>query len=148
MSARACQQDELYRAEAGAPNGIDFHDIGEVRIFVQQMIDSSWWHERFPKVRGIRVERALKRDGSVGAWFADDWSGQIEMSPDHWCAKYVCHEVAHVTAKAHSGNGSHGPVFARDYLEMVYRTLGSEVWMDLRQRLLDGGVVIDPREDS
>lgn len=144
----ACtQQEALYRAEAGAPTGIDFHDLGEVRLFVKQMIDSTWWHDRFPKVRGIRVERALKRDGSVGTWFPDDWTGQIEMAPQHWNARTLCHEVAHVTSSAHADSRSHDPAFVRDYLELVYRTLGSEIWMDLRQRLLDAGIVIDPRDD-
>ena len=146
--SRCTQQDALYRSEEEAPNGIDFHDLGEVKLFVKSMTDSTWWHERFPKVRGIRVERALQRDGSVGAWFEDDWTGQIEMSPAHWCAKYVCHEVAHVTAEAHAGSTSHDPAFVRDYLILVYQTLGSAIWMDLRQRLLDGGIVIDSRDDT
>jgi hypothetical protein len=36
----------------------------------------------------------------------------------------------------------------RHYLELVYRTIGTEVWIELRTELLRHGVIIDERQDN
>lgn len=142
------QQDLVYRAEAEAPAGPTFATIDELEAWLRrEMLDQPWWHERFPRVRGIFVAASRDAHGSVGGWSEADGYGQIEMAPTHWCAKYVCHEVAHVAA-APDGSTSHDPLFVRVYLELVYRTLGTDAWVDLRGRFLDAGVVIDPRDDT
>lgn len=142
--AARCQQDELYRAEQTLTDmGPTFDSIAGLEVWLHDaMLDRDWWHERFPKVKGIRVAKASRRDGSVGAWFDDDWSGQIEMSPDHWCGLYVCHEVAHVVAKAHCATQAHGPDFARTYLELTYRALGSETYVALHEAFKAGSIEV------
>lgn len=132
------QQEKLYVAERFGDRGETFTDLLDVAAWVgHAMLDQPWWPERFPCVRGIRVVAAGRRHGSVGAWFADDCTGQVEMSPEHWSQQYLCHEVAHVCARATDAEShGHDPVFTRIYLELVFRTMGEAAWRQLRDSFI------------
>lgn len=142
------QQDEVYAAEACVDHGARFDSQAEIQQWVDGIVAQDWWGERFDKVTVIEVPMVHRRSGagSVGAWFKDG-GGVIEMARVHWCEMFVLHEMAHVTAEA-EGSHSHDPLFVRHYLELVFRVMGPEPWMALRQSLLDHGVIIDPRDDE
>lgn len=146
---RKTQQDEVYAAERLVRKGRRFDSQAAIQRWVdEEIVDTPWWHERFPQVITIECPTVNRQgtSGSVGK-LHDDGVGQIEMHPNHWRELYVCHEIAHVTADA-EGSTAHDPIFMRHYLELVYRMMGSEVWMELRQSMIDHGVVIDPRDDE
>lgn len=139
---RVSQQFALYDSEQTTNRGQHFTTWDELEGWVREnMLDAPWWHEQFPWVRGIEIPRIVRRDGegSVGAYFADDQTGQIEMHRDHWCAKYLCHEVAHVVSAA-QGSTSHDPIFARNYMTLVYLTMGSESFVELREAFIRDGI--------
>lgn len=143
------QQDEVYAAEERVRKGAHFGAQAEIQSWVDGIVAQDWWGDRFPEVTNIEVPTIARRpgEGSVGGWFIDG-GGVIEMARVHWCELYVLHEMAHVTADSDGGHHGHDPRFVRHYLELVYRVLGTETWLELRQSFLDYGVVIDPRDDE
>lgn len=141
------QQDACYSAEAGAPTGRVYTTLDEVRGAVRAILDSDWCRETYPRVRAIAVHAAPRRGCSVGTWYEDDWTGQVELAPRHWNQRTICHEVAHVLAGS-LGSTSHDPEFCRAYCLCVFHVIGLEAWQDLRSRLLEAGCVIDPKDDA
>lgn len=146
-----CQQDELYRAEERVHLALDLPSLKEkdAQALVDQWRELPWWRERFPRVVHVQVvKRRSSGDGSCGGLvdspFADRLEepqfGIVEMAPVHMDRLYLAHEVCHVLAEARYGNGSHHPGFARHYLELVYLTLGSDVYAQLRDSFEAGGV--------
>jgi putative metallohydrolase (TIGR04338 family) len=57
--------------------------------------------------------------------------------------RVLLHEVAHLCAAAEVGSKSHDPHWARVFLELVYRQMGTKAWQALRQAFLDEGVELD-----
>lgn len=143
------QQFALYAAEETCPRGEEFATLTQLDEWVRaRVLDAPWFHERFPRVDAVSVHgRPAGVHDSVGGYFADTRSGQIEMARSHWCARDVCHELAHVVASPQGGHG-HGPCFVRCYLTLIYLTQGSEAYVRLRTALLDAGIVIDERDDA
>jgi len=142
------QQQEVYASEVGIPRGRTFPSQAVIQQWVDSIVGTLWWQERFPDVFTIECPTVNRNGttGSVGA-LQDDGVGVIEMHPVHWNELIVLHEMSHVCADA-EGSTAHDPTFCRIYLELVYRMLGAEVWMQLRQSMLDHNVIIDPRDDD
>lgn len=143
-----CQQYEVYAGEASVDKGRRFKSQADIQVWVDEIVNQSWWPERHPKVITIEVPTVNRRgtSGSVGDWF-EDGCGVIEMAEVHWCELYVLHEMSHVCADA-EGSHAHDPMFCRMYLELVYRIMGTDTWMQLRQSLLNHGVIIDERMEE
>lgn len=129
------QQDELYAAERGVPQGRRLKGLEDLESFVEGVRESNYWDRLFDDM--VMIECACKRspkDGSVGGLTGSDaWGrhGKIEMSPEHMTELFVCHEVAHVIAEARYGSRSHDPWFARTYLELVSQFVGTESYTQL-----------------
>lgn len=144
---RVSQQETLYACERSVDVGRVYTSLEDVRRTVRWILDQEWAHENWPRVRAITVHQ---RDGrtseSVGAWFEDDLTGQVELLPVHWNDLFICHEVAHVLADS-QGSVAHDPIFVRAYCLLVYYVMGPIVWQDLRQRFLDAGIIIDPKDE-
>lgn len=64
----------------------------------------------------------------------------MEMSPDHLCELFVCHELAHVLAKAQWGASGHDPQWARMYLQLVYLVMGSVAYKALYDAFVRDGI--------
>lgn len=142
-----CQQDELYAAELGGLRGDRLETREEIEAYVNALRDTPWWQERFAQV--VYVEARVRKSntaGSCGAFIKEHNAGLIEMAPCHCCEQYVLHELAHVLAHARYGCCSHGPWFARTYLELVYLAMGTEAYSLLYQAFESAG--IDNRIDG
>src|SRR3954469_22333679 len=123
--AELCQQSALYRAEVGVNHGRRFSEVEEAQEFIDRLMDHQWWEDEYPQV--VRVEvRFIPGLDSVGAWEPDHRGGVMEMAKDHRCELYLLHELAHVLADSRYGRCSHNPWFARTYLTLVYRVMGSD----------------------
>ena len=73
------RQDELYAAEDAALDGRGrvFKDLGQVRAYVADLIDSDWWANRWPQVEAIPV--AETRSGRFGG-YAVEQTGEIRLA--------------------------------------------------------------------
>lgn len=140
LMTAATQQFALYRAESRCSAGRRFGSHAEIQAYVDDLVGQSWWPERHHKVATIEAP-AVRRQDSAGTYFADECVGHIEIGSD-MSERTVLHEVAHVTAAA-DGSTCHDPAFARHYLELVFRQMGTDAWMTLRQSFIDEGVEFD-----
>ena len=127
LSVYACEEAAL----AGA--GRVFRDLREVRAYLDELIGSDWWADRWPHVEAIPVARTRSERFSG---YAVEGSGEIRVGS--LSEPVVLHEVAHVVTP---GNG-HGPAFVDALLALVRERLGFQAYgallAELRQRAVLG----------
>ncbi len=125
-----CQQYELYASERPVDHGKFYQNKKDAQAFIDSLRDNQWWEDEYPQV--VRVEvRFISRPDSVGVWEPENHGGVMEMAPIHRCELILLHELAHILADARYGSQAHCPWFARTYLELVYRVMGSETYQQL-----------------
>ena len=135
MSAEA-----VYAAEATLDPGRAFGAISQVQRYLDALCASDWWGERFPGV--VRIEAVGIRSRcveAVGRPEPERNTGTIGITPDGRKELTTLHEVAHVVCRPDAG---HGPEWVRTYLEIVYRLMGTEPWLALRDALVSRGINI------
>jgi putative metallohydrolase (TIGR04338 family) len=108
-----CVYESEEAALAGA--GRVFRDLGEVRDYVAELLDSDWWAERWPKLDAIPVGRS--RSGRMSG-YAVDGAGEIRLASLR--EPVVLHEIAHVVTPG----AGHGPAFVDALLALVRERLG------------------------
>jgi putative metallohydrolase (TIGR04338 family) len=117
-------------ALAGA--GRVFRDLGEVRVYLDELIDSDWWADRWPHVAAIPVGRT--RSGHFSG-YAVECSGEIRVGT--LTEAVVLHEVAHVVTPG----AGHGPAFLEVLLALVRERLGFHAYGALLAELRRRNVV-------
>ena len=135
MSAEA-----VYAAEATLDPGRAFGTIGQVQEYVDALCARDWWSERFPGV--VRIEAVgIRSRCAVGAGRPEPErnAGVIGLTRDGRKELTVLHEVAHVLCRP---DAAHGLEWARTYLELAYRVMGSDAWVALRAAFVAWGVDI------
>jgi len=140
VEARECQR-RVYAAEDAALEGAGrrFTDLGEVRAYVTELIDSQWWGDRWPHVEAIPV--AGTRSGRVGGYaVAVEGAGEIRLARRALREPVLLHEIAHVVTPG----AGHGPAFVGALLALVRERLGFHAYgaflAELRRRdLVEGG---------
>jgi hypothetical protein len=141
-----CQQSEVYQAEKlGVARGREIATTAEAERFLRSVLDHPSWPLEHPRVTAVRVEIQPDRptDSGVGTFDEAVGYGRIEMG--RTCELYLLHELSHVLIAAdHRANGAHGPYFCRQYLELVWRHLGSGAYQSLLDRFEEVGVRHDP----
>ena len=125
-------------ALAGA--GRKFRDLGEVRAYLDELIGTDWWADRWPHVEAIPVART--RSGRFSG-YAVEGTGEIRVGTLR--EPLVLHEVAHVVTPG----AGHGPAFVEALLALVRERLGFHAYgallAELRQRHVVGeGDADDP----
>lgn len=139
------QQGRVYAAQARCSAGAQL-SLEAAQAWMARVVNVDWWPERFPSVESIEVGRMDHRQrwGGVSGFDPECNCGLIEVR-DNTSERTLVHELAHVCAQAELGGdlgGGHGPHFVRTYLELMYRLLGQEAWMQLREAMLAEGVDI------
>lgn len=136
MEARE-RQLRIYAAEEVALGGTGrrFRHLGEVRAYVEELISSDWWADRWPQIEAIPVGRS--RSSRVGG-YALEGSGEIRLASLR--EPVVLHEIAHVVTPG----AGHGPAFVAAFLDLVRERLGFHSYgallAELRRReLVEGG---------
>lgn len=129
------RQLSVYAGEdaALAATGKEFRDLREVRAYLDELIGSDWWVDRWPHVEAIPVART--RSGRFSG-YAVDGTGEIRVGSLR--EPVVLHEVAHVVTP---GSG-HGPAFVDALLALVRERLGFHAYgallAELRRRHVVG----------
>ena len=129
------RQLSVYAGEEAALAGAGraFRDLREVRVYLDDLIGSDWWADRWPHVEAIPVART--RSGRFSG-YAVDGTGEIRVGSLR--EPVVLHEVAHVLTP---GSG-HGPAFVDALLALVRERLGFHAYgallAELRRRHVVG----------
>ena len=129
------RQLSVYAGEeaALAAAGRVFRDLREVRAYVDELVSSNWWADRWPHVEAIPVART--RSGRFSG-YAVEGSGEIRL--ESLTEPLLLHEVAHVVTP---GTG-HGPAFVEALLALVRERLGFHAYgallTELRRRHVVG----------
>lgn len=140
MSAR-CQQWEVYAAEESifSMHGEEM-TLAEVQAYVDSLRATTWWEQRCYEILHIEVGPARRGENGVGGWYKDKSAGRIELAPRARNKSTILHEVSHVIADAMHNSTAHDPAFCRVYLELVYRELGSDAYVKLRESFVQHNV--------
>ena len=132
--------EAVYGAETTLDPGRTFTAIAQVQEYVDALCACDWWSERFPGV--VRIEAVGIRSRcveAVGRPEPQRNAGVIGLTRDGRKELTVLHEVAHVLCRPDAG---HGPDWARTYLELTYRVMGTDTWATLRSAFVARGVDI------
>jgi putative metallohydrolase (TIGR04338 family) len=133
MNPRECQLS-VYAGEEAALAGAGrvFRDLREVRAYVDELIGSDWWADRWPHVEAIPVART--RSGRFSGYAVED-SAEIRLGSLR--EPVVLHEVAHVVTPG----AGHGPAFVDALLALVRERLGFHAYGALLAELRRRNVV-------
>jgi putative metallohydrolase (TIGR04338 family) len=129
------RQLALYAGEDAALGdaGRSFRDLREVRAYLDDLVSSDWWADRWPHVEAIPVGRT--RSGRFDG-YAVEAAGEIRLRSLR--ESVVLHEVAHVVTPG----AGHGPAFVEALLALVRERLGFHAYgallAELRRRDLVG----------
>jgi putative metallohydrolase (TIGR04338 family) len=122
------RQLSVYAGEEAALAGAGrvFRDLREVRAYVDELIGSDWWADRWPHVEAIPVART--RSGRFSGYAVED-SAEIRLRTGRQAKlpslgslrePVVLHEVAHVVTPG----AGHGPAFVDALLALVREQIG------------------------
>lgn len=134
------RQLSVYAGEEAALAGAGrvFRDLREVRGYLEELVGSDWWADRWPHIEAISVART--RSGRFSG-YALECSGEIRVG--NLREQVVLHEVAHVVTPG----AGHGPVFVKALLALVRERLGFHAYgallAELRRRNVVGEVNAD-----
>ena len=134
MNARE-RQLSIYAGEDAALGeaGRSFRDMREVRAYIDDLVSSEWWAERWPHVDAIPVgrTRSTRFEG-----YAVQASGEIRVG--NLRESVVLHEIAHIVTPG----AGHSPAFVEALLALVRERLGFHAYgallAELRRRDLVG----------
>lgn len=140
------QRFHVYLAEnRSGVRGAQFRSLFQVQTYVDRVIFSDWWTERFPECPSIvvRQERSDDTCGSSGPLGGGLLGSFIVLPPAARFERYVLHELAHCAAN-HPPE-AHGPEFARAYVDLVEAFMSREAAIKLARSFRRSGVAIAPR---
>jgi putative metallohydrolase (TIGR04338 family) len=122
------RQRRIYECEEAAlrGGGRKFRDLGEVRVYVEDLIASDWWADRWPRVEKIAVGRS--RSGRFAGYAVD---GSVEIRLAELREPVLLHEIAHVVTPG----AGHGPAFVTAFLALVRERLGFHSYGALQAEL-------------
>ncbi len=123
---RDSQRGRLYRAEHRIP-GSPLPDLRDCERFMVRVVDSAWWHQRFP-TRGLASVPELRAGLRVATAFyrRDDTETSITIPPDYRTAGVVLHELVHWGLDTENDLTDHGLTFARTLLDATRRFISVE----------------------
>jgi putative metallohydrolase (TIGR04338 family) len=129
------RQQALYAAEHAALSaaGRVFRHLGEARAYVDELVASDWWADRWPHIDAIGLSRT--RSGHF-AGYAVEGAAEIRLASLR--EPVVLHEIAHVVTPG----AGHGPDFVDNLLALVRERLGFHTYgallAELRRRHVVG----------
>jgi putative metallohydrolase (TIGR04338 family) len=135
------RQQSVYAGEEAALAGVGrvFRDLREVRAYVDELIRSDWWADRWPHIEAIPVGRT--RSGRFSG-YAVEGSGEVRLGS--FTEPVLLHEVAHVVTPG----AGHGPAFVEALLALVRERLGFPAYGALLAELRQRDVVGRDEDDS
>jgi len=132
VGTRSKQQQAVYTAEGRVSEGRRFMDHDAAQMFVDSLTASDWWTDCYPDVSRIDVVRQRENSPNV----ASTTSNKIGLNSYGLCERVILHEVAHIVEP---DVGHNGP-WVRAFLNLTYRTMGSDSYMELYEAFTNEGV--------
>jgi putative metallohydrolase (TIGR04338 family) len=109
--------------------------------FVDRVVGTFWWHERFPDRDLASVPRLRPGNGARQAFYREDDDGPTITLPRRYRTKsVVLHELVHWAFGIESGLPHHGRTFARALLDAVDEFCGPERAGELAGSFREHGV--------
>ncbi len=121
---RDSQRSRLYKAERDItiPNGNYLSSVQDIQNYVDKIINSAWWRNRF-SLKQIIVKGGRTGCSACGYLLRRSKIGIIKMP--HWSRYelWILHEIAHTVVDR--PYAPHGRLFAKIYLELVRHKMKS-----------------------
>ncbi len=123
---RDAQRRRVYLAET--PLSVSpLADLAACAQFVDRVVGTLWWHERFPERDLGSVPRLRPGQGARQAFYREEHDGPTITLPRRYRTKgVVLHELSHWALGIDSGLPHHGRTFARVLLDAVGEFCGPE----------------------
>lgn len=123
---RDAQRSRVYLAETPLPAS-PLPGLDACARFVDRVVGTFWWHERFPERDLAAVPRLRPGQGARQAFFRVEDDGPTITLPRRYRTKgVVLHELAHWALGIDSGLPHHGRTFARVLLDATGEFWGPE----------------------
>jgi putative metallohydrolase (TIGR04338 family) len=121
----------VYLAETPLPSS-PLAGLDACARFVDRVVGTLWWHERFPEHDLGSVPRLRPGQGARHAFYREESDGPTITLPRRYRTKgVVLHELAHWALGIDSGLPHHGRTFARVLLDAVGEFGGPERAVEL-----------------
>ncbi len=121
---RDSQRSRLYKAERDItiPNGNYLSSVQDIQNYVDKIINSAWWRNRF-SLKQISVKGG--RTGCSASSYLYRRSGIGIIIMPHWSRYelWILHEITHTIVNR--PYAAHGRLFAKIYLELVRHKMKS-----------------------
>lgn len=116
----------MYLAETPLPSS-PLPGIPACASFVDKVVGSLWWHERFPERDLVGAPRLRPGNGARQAFYREESAGPTITLPRRYRTKaVVLHELSHWALGIDSGLPHHGRTFARVLLDAMHEFCGPE----------------------
>jgi putative metallohydrolase (TIGR04338 family) len=123
---RDAQRRRVYLAETPLPSS-PLAGLDACARFVDRVVGTLWWHERFPDRDLGSVPRLRPGQGARQAFYREDVDGPTITLPRRYRTKgVVLHELTHWALGIDSGLPHHGRTFARVLLDAMEEFCGPE----------------------
>jgi putative metallohydrolase (TIGR04338 family) len=123
---RDAQRRRVYLAETPLPSS-PLPGLDACARFVDRVVGTFWWHERFPERDLGGVPRLRPGQGARQAFYREEDTGPTITLPRRYRTKaVVLHELTHWALGIDSGLPHHGRTFARVLLDALGEFCGPE----------------------
>jgi len=123
---RDAQRKRVYLAETPLPSS-PLPGLDACGRFVDRVVGTLWWHERFPDRHLGNAPRLRPGNGARQAFYREEADGPTITLPRRYRTKgVVLHELAHWALGMGSGLPHHGRTFARVLLDATAEFCGAE----------------------
>lgn len=123
---RDSQRLRLYRAQDTVPSGQALPEIEACQLYVDRVTSSEWWRLRYPHVTRVKVHWRRGRTA-----VASPLTNTISLPRSLRTERTNLHELAHLVTPPDVA--SHGPEYARTYLDIVAQFMGPDFAQELFQ---------------
>ena len=123
---RDAQRSRVYLAETPLPSS-PLPGLDACTRYVDRVVGTLWWHERFPERDLGHVPRLRPGQGARQAFYREEDDGPTITLPRRYRTKaVVLHELTHWALGIDSGLPHHGRTFARVLLDAIGEFCGAE----------------------
>jgi putative metallohydrolase (TIGR04338 family) len=137
---RDAQRRRVYLAETPLPAS-PLAGLDACAHFVDRVVGTLWWHERFPEHDLASVPRLRPGNGARQAFYREEEDGPTITLPRRYRTKgVVLHELVHWAFGIDSGLPHHGRTFTRALLDAVGEFCGAERAAELAGSFREHGV--------
>jgi putative metallohydrolase (TIGR04338 family) len=137
---RDAQRRRVYLAETPLPSS-PLPGLDACARFVDRVVGTLWWHERFPERDLGGVPRLRPGQGARQAFYREEETGPTITLPRRYRTKaVVLHELTHWALGIDSGLPHHGRTFARVLLDALGEFCGPERAAELAASYREHGV--------